>query len=185
MAEHLRKYDLVIVIDYGHGFLSGKLIKTLVAHSKFLAVNAQTNSGNAGFNFITKYPRGDFVCINELEARLAMQDDTSKIEEILIALHKRLSAKKMIVTLGNSGSLAYEEGTELIKTPILSNDVIAPVGAGDAFLAFSAPCAAANFSLELVALIGTMTSSIAVNILGNKSSVERDDLFKHLGYLLD
>ena len=35
--------------------------------SKFLAINCQTNSANLGFNLITKYPKSDFICIDEPE----------------------------------------------------------------------------------------------------------------------
>ncbi len=64
-------FDLVIVTDFGHGTLNAPLIERLTREAKFLCVNAQTNSQNYGFNLITKYPRADYVVIDELEARLA------------------------------------------------------------------------------------------------------------------
>ena len=52
-------YDAVIVNDFGHGMIDSRLVDIVCRKSKFLAVNAQTNSANRGFNLITKYPRAD------------------------------------------------------------------------------------------------------------------------------
>src|SRR3990167_5791650 len=56
-------YDLVVVTDFGHGAISDLMIEELIRGSRFLAVNAQTNSANLGFNLITKYRHADYVVI--------------------------------------------------------------------------------------------------------------------------
>ena len=38
--------------------------------AKFLAVNAQSNAGNHGFNCISRYPKADYVCIASRELQL-------------------------------------------------------------------------------------------------------------------
>ena len=55
LKKNLRKYDLVLVNDYGHGLLTNRLIKLIVQNSKFLCVNAQINAGNKGYNLINRY----------------------------------------------------------------------------------------------------------------------------------
>ena len=52
-------YDLVIVTDFGHGLLTKELIDKVSKEARFLAVNAQTNATNFGFNLVTKYRRAD------------------------------------------------------------------------------------------------------------------------------
>lgn len=179
-----KKYDLTIVFDYGHGFFSKEIIKTIVDTSNFLVINTQTNSGNAGFNYITKYPQGDYICIDEMEARLANQDDFSDIESILLNLYKRMKAKKMVITLGRHGSIGYDKKSGFKRTPSFASKITDSVGAGDAFLAISAPCAAAGFPMELVSFLGNVASSIVVSVIGNKTSIERKELFRRIGYLL-
>ena len=66
--EKIPNYDIVIVIDYGHGMLTKNLIKTICNTAKFLAVNTQSNAGNRGFNVISKYSRVDFVSLNRSES---------------------------------------------------------------------------------------------------------------------
>lgn len=185
LNRHLKNYDLTIVVDYGHGFLSKKLIEIIADRAKFLAVNTQTNSANTGFNYIVKYPRVNYACLDEIEARLATQDNFSSIEEVLLAVSRRLAAEKAVVTIGPRGSVAYENGSGIKQVPSFTNRITDPMGSGDAFLAISSPCAAAGFPIELVSFIGNVAGSIAANIIGNKGAVERKELLQHVGYLLE
>jgi len=72
-------YDLVIVSDYGHGFLTKKIRDLICAKAKYLALNVQTNSANIGFNLVTKYRRANCVCIDELELRYATHERFSDL----------------------------------------------------------------------------------------------------------
>src|SRR6202040_4352074 len=76
-------YDMVMVNDFGHGLIDDQLIDILCDKARFLAVNAQTNSANRGFNLVTKYPRADFVCIDDPEARLAVADRYSPVGAVV------------------------------------------------------------------------------------------------------
>ena len=69
LLKHLKKFDLVIVNDFGHNFLTSKTIKYIQKNSKFLSINAQSNSANQGYNLITKYKKADYVCIDYPEAK--------------------------------------------------------------------------------------------------------------------
>ena len=60
LNKNLNKYDLVIVTDFGHGFISEKMINIIRKKSKFLCVNAQSNSANYGFNIISKYTKANY-----------------------------------------------------------------------------------------------------------------------------
>ena len=46
--DKIKKADLVIVSDYGHGFISKEAIKYICKNSKFLALNTQINAFNIG-----------------------------------------------------------------------------------------------------------------------------------------
>ncbi|OGN25691.1 MAG: hypothetical protein A3B17_02185 [Candidatus Yanofskybacteria bacterium RIFCSPLOWO2_01_FULL_45_72] len=184
LMKHISEYDLVVVTDYGHGFFSRGLISILTEQAKFLAVNAQTNSGNMGFNYITKYQKAGYVCIDEIEARLATHDNTSPIEYVIRDVNNKISAKNIIVTMGHRGSI-FLDGKEVKMMPSFTAKVVDSVGAGDAFLAFSSVCAAGNLPIELTALVGNITGAIAVSILGNKFAVDPEIFFRHLKHLLD
>lgn len=171
LASVLPEYDVVISLDYAHGLLSSATIELLAAKSRFLAVNTQTNAANIGYNPITKYPRADFLCIDEPELRLATRDRFGAVEPLLAQVVTQLSAPRGIVTRGHNGCLVSEEGG-FQSIPVFSQKVVDAVGAGDAFLAVTAPCVAAGLPMELVGFIGNAVGAQAVTIVGNRESVE-------------
>ena len=184
LARILPEYDLVIVADYGHGFLNRDLIRMLASESRFLAVNVQTNSANLGYNLITKYPRADYVCIDEPEVRLAAHDNRSKLEEIIGRLAKDLSTRRVAITRGHNGCISYADPEGFFQVPVLSREIVDRIGAGDAYLSVTAPCAALGYPPEVVGFIGNAVGALAVRIVGNRTSVEPVPLFKFINALL-
>lgn len=168
-------YDVTVVADFGHGQVSGEMISEL-SKRPFLAVNAQTNSANIGFNLITKYPRADYIVIDEPEARLAAADRESHIEDVIQRLaHGRCS--KFVVTLGNRGAIGYdgkfyrqESKTDLVRDTM---------GAGDAFFAVTAPMAKTG-SMEDLLMIGCAAGAIKTQIVGHRESVTKEAVVAYL-----
>jgi bifunctional ADP-heptose synthase (sugar kinase/adenylyltransferase) len=188
VCEYLRgvldAYDLVIVIDYGHGFMGSDIVKTLSDARTFLAVNAQANSANFGFNLITKYPRADYVCIDEPEMRLAMHDRFGDLRRLITTVAGDLSAPRVTVTRGHRGATAWGRDDGFVDIPVFSRKVVDRVGAGDAYLSVTAPGAARGLPTDVVAFVGNSAGALAVAIVGNKSPVERVPLFKFITALL-
>lgn len=178
------EYDLVLISDFGHGFITDKIIKVIEGFSKTFAVNTQTNAANAGYNMITKYRNPNFVCLDEAEARLGTQDRFGNIEDIAKKLSKVLNAESIIITLGKKGSVGINRKNEINSTPIFSTKVIDTVGAGDAFFAFTAPCFAQGMPLDLISFIGNAVGALAVQIVGNKTPVEKYELFEFIHTIL-
>jgi sugar/nucleoside kinase (ribokinase family) len=170
LDRKISEYDLVIVCDFGHGTMTKELIERVCKESRFLAVNAQTNSSNFGFNLITKYRRADYVVIDELEARLAAHDNESPIEDVILAL----GHKKIVVTMGSNGAVGFEG--EFYRAPAQADRVIDTLGAGDAFLAVSAPFAKAMFGIKDLVRIGNAAGAAKVGIVGHRRSITREEL---------
>ena len=184
LNKNIRKYDLVIVADYGHGFMTPNLVDFLCRKAKFLAVNTQTNSANTGYNTINKYPRADYVCIDEPEMRLAHQDKFGKLEDLIQKTARKLRSSTVTVTRGHLGGLTYSAGKGFFQTPIFSKEIVDRVGAGDAYLAVTAPCVARKVPTDLLGFIGNAVGALAVRIVGNRSPVEPVPLYKFITALL-
>ena len=189
LADTFRKsghYDLVLVLDYGHGLLTPDLIEFICSQKKFLAVNAQTNAANAGFNLITKYRRANYFCLDDRELRLAFHDNYGGINSLIEQLASSVSLPGGVaVTRGHLGVTTYDvENRRFFEAPVLSQKIVDTTGAGDAFLALTAPCMAKEFPMDLVAFIGNVAGALAVGFLGNKSSIEVDPFFKFITALL-
>lgn len=170
----IRDYDLVIVTDFGHGTLTKELIERVSKEARFLAVNAQTNATNYGFNLITKYPRADFVVLDELEARLAAHDDKSPLEDVILALGFR----NIIVTMGKNGAIGFDGAFE--RKGAMTDKIVDTLGAGDAFLCVSAPFAAAGASMKDLIRIGNAAGAIKVGIVGHRFAVDKKQLAETL-----
>lgn len=177
-------YDLVLVADYGHGLMGSEMINLLCGGSRFLAVNTQTNSANSGFNLITKYPRADFICIDEPEMRLACHNRVSDLQDLIAGVASKLDSRCIVVTRGHHGSMAYAVEEGFFPIPVFSSKIVDRVGAGDAYLSVAAPCVAAGLPMDLVAFIGNAVGALAVRIVGNRSAVEPVPLYKFITALL-
>jgi rfaE bifunctional protein nucleotidyltransferase chain/domain len=177
--------DLVIVNDFGHGMIGDKLVRVIAEKAPFLAINAQTNSANMGFNLISRYPRADLVCIDALEARLASKDRTGELTRIINeTLPGMIDCNRFLVTNGRHGSLTYERGDIVHSIPAFPSKVVDTMGAGDAVLAVAAPLAAAGASLDLVGFIGNVVGAQKVEIVGHQRSIDRVSVLKALTALL-
>ena len=184
LETNIQNYDLVVAADFGHGFIGKSIVNVLYEKAKFLAVNTQVNTANAGFNLITKYPRADYICIDEPETRLACHNKFGKLEDLAISIAKRLRCSKVAITHGHNDTLTYSSEEGFSKIPVFSKEVKDTVGAGDAFLSITSPCVAAGFPMDMVGFIGNAVGALKVRIVCNRSSVEPVPLFRFITALL-
>jgi len=180
----ISEYDLVLISDFGHGFITDKMIRVIMESPEKVAVNTQTNAANVGYNLITKYHSPSYVCLDEPELRLAAQERYSDITGIVSKISQDLNTDYFITTLGKNGSIGITRKNETNRTPIFSSKVIDTVGTGDAFFAFTAPCAIKGMPLDMVSFIGNAVGALAVQIVGNKKSVEKYELFEFVNTVL-
>jgi len=178
LSEVLPKYDSVLLSDFGHGFINSNIYSAIEKHSRFLAINTQTNAANSGYNMITKYKNPDFVCLDEAEIRLAAQEKYGSVDDIAQNIRDQVNAENLIVTLGKKGSLGVSGENETCRTPIFSTKVVDTIGAGDAFFAYAAPAVASGMPMDLVSFVGNVVGALAVQIMGNKRSVERFEVLE-------
>jgi rfaE bifunctional protein nucleotidyltransferase chain/domain len=183
--ERVSGADVVIATDFGHGMIAPSTIDALIANSKFLAVNAQSNGGNFGYNLVTRYPKADYICIDAPEARLATADKFSDIAAVIEKqLHGRIDCDNIIVTHGSFGCYPFSVKTGVARVPAFTKTVVDTVGAGDAFLTITAPLVAAGGDITDVAFVGNAAGAIKVGIVGHRSSVEKVPLVKFITALL-
>ena len=184
LEKLLPEHDLVIVVDYGHGFLSKESIQLLCEKSKFLAVNAQCNAGNQGYHTISHYARADFVATTEKEMRLEARRRGGDLREIVKEVATRLKCGKLCVTRGSNGCLTYDPDEGFVEVPAVADRVVDRVGAGDAFLSVAACCVAQGAPLAIAGLAGNAAGAQAVATVCNQEPVRKMALIRHLQTLL-
>ncbi|MDI6735207.1 MAG: PfkB family carbohydrate kinase [bacterium] len=183
LKELMSSYDMVISADFGHGFITPKIVNMLCQEAPYLVVMAQSNSSNLGFNPITKYSRADYIVIDHPEIRLACHDQHGDLEPLIKKISKELKCSRINVTLGHEGTLYCCHGT-FYRVPVASWKVVDTIGAGDAVLAITSPLTYLNLDPELVAFIGNCAGALAVQYLGNKESIDPAHLKKLIETLM-
>jgi rfaE bifunctional protein kinase chain/domain len=175
LKERLPSFDLVIVGDFGHGFINKDIIDVLEDKAKFLAVNVQSNSANMGYNYFHKFKKVDFITFDEDELRLPLQMRFEKVDEVIDRASDLYNLPMFLVTLGKKGSV-FVNNRRKIPAPVLTTQVKDTVGAGDALFAITSLFIYANADEGLIPLVANSAGGIAVNIVGNKESVTREKL---------
>lgn len=184
LEELAPRYDLVVVVDFGHSMMSRRAVEVVSRHARYLALNVQANAGNMGYNVVSKYPRANYITMAEKELRLEARDHRGDLEEMLEQLCAKMGCRRAVVTRGRNGSLCYDRQEGFFLVPALAHQVVDRVGAGDAFLSISAPCAMLGAPMEVVGFIGNAAGAYAVSIVCNEKAIERASLFKQIETLL-
>ena len=183
IEKSIKNYDIVVVADFGHGVIDKDLAYLISKNSKYLALNVQTNSANFGFNLLTKFANANFLCIDELELRLAFSDRETNIHSLMIKAAHTLQCSKVMVTRGRSG-IEYLIDGKIKSAPALANNVTDPVGAGDAVLSIASLVSYNDNKGDLTLFSGSIAGMIGTSIRGNSSSIQKDQLIKNMkGFL--
>lgn len=185
LSDHAASYDIVMVPDFGNGFITRDMALLLSAEARFLAVNTQINSGNRGYHVIHRYPRADFVSLNEPELRMAAHNRHDPLESIAEHVGELVQVKQLAVTRGTRGVMMYDrKGSMFHKVPALSTKVVDRIGAGDAFLSLSGICLGHGLPPEVAAFIGSAAAAIDVQIVCNREPIAASTLLKYITTLL-
>lgn len=185
LADNLAEYDIVVVADFGNGFVTDGMIDTLCDKSRYLAVNTQINSGNRGYHVINRYSRADFVSLNEPELRLAAHNRHDPLEEVSETVAGKVKAGQLAVTRGTKGVMMVDMNARMFhKVPALSSRVIDRIGAGDAFLSLSALCLGNGVDAQVAAFVGSVAAAMDVQIVCNRDPIDPVSLKKYVSTLL-
>lgn len=183
LAEKAGQYDAVILCDFGHGLIDNEVMEILQEQARFLAVNCQTNSSNYGKNLITKYKRADVFALDQKELGLAFSDYQQSEGDALLKLSEHFGSSGWL-TQGSQGATAVENRV-LKACPAFTLKVKDTIGAGDAFFAVAGLSVAAGAPIEVGTFMGNIAGALAANIVGNKESIEKVNVLKYAGTLLN
>ena len=157
--------EIIAVCDYGHGMMTPERVAWVESQPAFRAAMVQTNAGNYGFNLATKYHNLDYLCVDELEARLATQNQAGDIKDSFAELGA--IAQTVIITLGKEGAIGWQ-GEEFIHVPAFTDRVRDTMGAGDAFFAVTA-LFAGEFELRDLLRLGNAAAAVKTQHMGQRA----------------
>lgn len=181
----IKKSNLVVVSDYGHGFISKSLIKKINISKKIVALNAQINASNVSFHSLNNYKNIDCVIINERELRHQLRDRNSDIKILLRKISIEQNYKNMIVTRGSEGAIMLDKKNKKIyNCSAFANKIVDKVGSGDSMLSLVSLSIKNKIDKNLTLLFGSLAAADSVEHYANKSSFKKIKLLKNLEHLL-
>lgn len=184
LKRNLKKFDVVIVSDYGHGFISNKTAKIITKYSNFLTINCQINANNKGHHSTNKYKNLDCVLINESELRYEMRDNHSKINNLVRDFSSQMSSSYVIITQGNQGCLFYDKRKNFFQhCPAFATIISDKVGAGDSLLSIFSIMFYHSKSVRLSLLSGSLSASMSLKKFGNDKEINMKNLIKIMGHI--
>ena len=181
LKKEIRKNDLVIVSDYGHGLISKNSANLICKQSKFLALNAQVNASNIGYHTIRNYKNFNTLIINEREIRHEIRDRNSKLENLMKKLAKEKNILNLIVTMGSSGSVLFnKKKNKFYYADGFAHKIVDKIGAGDTMLSLIGPCIKSNVDSDISLLISSLAAAQSVETIGNKYTIGKTQILKTL-----
>ena len=159
--------DVVIVSDYGKGFVSDELLKIIRANASFVSIDPKPSR-------LLHYQKPDLLTPNRLEAlELAGKSRLTKLEfpenEVVEEIFKKFSPTKLAITLGSDGMLLAEDGEIIKNIPTAAREVFDVSGAGDTVIAVLSMALVSNGTFEKSAQLANLAAGIVVGKVGTAS----------------
>ena len=182
----IKKFNFVILSDYGHGLISDKVAKIITKKSNFLIVNCQINSFNVGYHRLSKYKNFDCLIANENELRSDSREQYLEIEKLIIRRSEDLKVNFLIVTRGKDGAIFYSrKNKSFYYAPAFTKVALDKIGAGDTMMALLAPLLYLKLDPDFILLVASLAGSYSVGNYANSKILDKHKILKDLQHILD
>jgi len=166
VAELLKKTQIIIISDYGKGFLTDNLLKRLITSANekgiFILIDPK------GKNFY-KYRGATLLTPNRYEVAEACKLDNSDQNAIESAgkhLVEELELKALLITQGEDGMTVFQKNNGFLHLSALARDVYDVTGAGDTVIACLAVACGSGAGILDAAKIANIGAGLIVEQMG-------------------
>ena len=187
LEKKISSYDMILVLDYGHGIINEKIVKYLEGYKDKLYINVQVNSFNRHYQSVQKFKKFNTLVINESEMRNEFRSIKLSIDELAKKFFKITKCKKLIITMGKNGSISYSKNKNKINKvfcPAFNNNPIDSLGSGDTYLALLSINLSAKNNIYFSNLVAALGSAYCVEQFGNKEVFDVEKLKKYLSRII-
>lgn len=162
----------IVVSDFVYGVVTPRILEVVQelseSYNLMLFGDLQCSSQVGS---IIKFQNFTLLCPNEREARLALQDKDSGLEQISQKLLKSTQTSQLVMKLGADGFIAYERNQNNVINsqpfPALCVNPLDVAGAGDSLLALLATALASGQAIMPSAALACCMAALAVDTMGN------------------
>ena len=162
----------IVVSDFVYGVVTPRILKVvheLAEEHELLLFGDLQCSSQVGS--ITRFKKFSLLCPNEREARLALQDKDSGLEQLSQRLLQITETERLVMKLGPEGFIAYDRDADGQLSnqafPALSVNTLDVAGAGASLLALFATGLASGQTMMPTAALACCMTALAVETMGN------------------
>tara|TARA_Y100001933_G_scaffold260329_1_gene312148 strand:- start:656 stop:2143 length:1488 start_codon:yes stop_codon:yes gene_type:complete len=162
----------IVVSDFVYGVVTPcvlEVVQKLAQRHKLMLFGDLQCSSQVGS--VTRFEGFSLLCPNEREARLALQDKDSGLEQLSQRLFQITRSERLVMKLGPEGFIAYDraDNGQIISQafPALSVNPLDVAGAGDSLLALFATGLASGQAMMPTAALACCMAALAVETMGN------------------
>ena len=164
LARKAGSADVVIISDYGKGFVTNELLALLRENAAFVAIDPKPSR-------LLNYCNPDLLTPNRLEAlelagKSRFMKDGFLEHEIATEIFEKFSPQKLAITLGAEGMLLAENGKVESTIPTAAREVFDVSGAGDTVIAVLAMALVAGGDFKKSAQLANLAAGIVVGKVG-------------------
>jgi len=179
--------DACVLSDFRHGIFDRRTIPVLLDAIPEGALQVADSQVASRWGNILDFSGVDLITPNEKEARFALGDQDSVIRPLAQELHRQARCRTLILKLGARGSIVYRRRAEedvrsFFVLDSFAENVLDPVGAGDALLAYSTLSSVATGNEVIAGILGAIAAGITCERDGNMP-VEPSDVLQKLDAL--
>lgn len=164
--------DAVVFSDFRHGVFNRNTIPQLTAAIPANVYRVADSQVASRWGNILEFEGFDLITPNEREARFALGDQDSVVRPLALELRDRSKCKTLILKLGERGTLTYRSSSPgdmraFFVIDSFVENVVDPVGAGDALLAYSTLAMIATGNAVIASILGSMAAGVECEQDGN------------------
>ena len=174
--------EACVFSDFRHGIFTAQTIPHLIAAIPSGVLRAADSQVASRWGNILDFVDFDLITPNEREARFALGDQDSVIRPLAMELYKKARCKTLILKLGDRGIITYRAPSPDVRSfftvDSFSRNVVDPVGAGDALLAYATLALVVSRSAVIASIMGSLAAAVACEREGNMPVTPEDILGK-------
>jgi bifunctional ADP-heptose synthase (sugar kinase/adenylyltransferase) len=164
--------EAVVYSDFRHGIFNRRTIPEFVSALPAGAYKVADSQVASRWGNIVDFQGFDLITPNEREARFAMADQDSGVRPLASMLYDKAACKLMMLKLGERGMLVcrgvdHESIDSFYVIDSLVDDLVDPVGAGDALLAYSTLSLLVNGDDAIASVLGAIAAACECEVDGN------------------
>jgi rfaE bifunctional protein kinase chain/domain/rfaE bifunctional protein nucleotidyltransferase chain/domain len=164
------KSDAVIFSDFRHGIFNKNNISNYIKSIPLKTFKVADSQVASRWGNITEFKNFDLITPNERETRFALADQDSTVSALAHNLTKIANCSNLILKLSEKGIFCMKNVSnkkDFFTLDSFTSNVVDPVGAGDALLAYSTLSLLVSKSIVISSIIGSLAAGCECEIDGN------------------